>query len=103
MSAASSVHLQARISSATKLPSLMAVICLQVYTAGGRRLLPPVQLGGRPAFLAAAAPWRLLAVAAGGALWVWDLAALAVEVHGSASPLLALAPARGEYCNHCSL
>lgn len=67
----------------------------QVYTAGGRQLLPPVQLGGRPAFLAAADPWRLLAVAAGGALWVWDLAALRVEVQGSAAPLLALAPARG--------
>jgi TUP1-like enhancer of split len=67
----------------------------QVYTAGGRRLLPPVQLGGRPAFLAAADPWRLLAVAAGGALWVWDLAALRVEVQGSAAPLLALGPARG--------
>jgi TUP1-like enhancer of split len=67
----------------------------QVYTAGGRQLLPPVQLGGRPAFLAAADPWRLLAVAAGGTFWVWDLAALRVEVQGSAAPLLALAPARG--------
>lgn len=71
---------------------------LQMYTAGGRRLLPPVQLGGRPAFLAAGGPWRLLAVAAGGDLRVWDLAALRSEVQGSAAPLLALAPARGVCC-----
>ena len=75
--------------------SSTATVGVQVYTAGGRQLLAPVQLGGRPAFLAAADPWRLLAVAAGGALWVWDLAALRVEVQGSAAPLLALAPARG--------
>lgn len=77
-----------------------------MFTAGGRRLLPPVQLGGRPAFLAADAGWRLLAVAAGGAFWVWDLAALRVEVQGSAAPLLSLAPARGSlirllHCNAC--
>lgn len=68
---------------------------MQVFTASGRRLLPPVQLGGPPAFLAADAGWRLLAVAVSGGFWVWDLAALRVKVQGTAAPLLALLPARG--------
>ena len=53
-----------------------------------------MHLGAPPAFLAAAG-WRLLAAAADGALWVWDLQAPAVQLRASAAPLLALAPACG--------
>lgn len=65
-----------------------------MYSAAGRRLLPAMQLGAPPAFLAAAG-WQLLAAAADGGLWVWDLRAPAVRLRASAAPLLALAPSRG--------
>lgn len=62
-------------------------------------MLPAIQLGDAPAFLAASG-WRLLAVAADGSMWLWDLQAPAVILRASAAPLLALLPAQGA-CPTC--
>lgn len=46
---------------------------VQVYTPGGRRMLPAMQLEGPAAFLASDTGWLLMAVAQTGAMRVWDL------------------------------
>ena len=44
-----------------------------MYTPGGRRMLPAMQLEGPAAFLASDTGWLLMAVTQTGAMRVWDL------------------------------
>ena len=44
-----------------------------MYTPGGRRMLPEMQLEGPAAFLASDTRWLLMAVTQTGAMRVWDL------------------------------
>ena len=70
---------------------LLGPSAVQVYSHGGRRLLPAVQLGSPAAFLACDAGWRLLAVTAHGDLHLWDLRAQQCLVEASVRPLLGTA------------
>ena len=54
---------------------------LQVYTPGGRRMLPAMQLQGPAAFLASDTGWLLMAVAQTGAMRVWDLQVCSCPLH----------------------
>ena len=63
----------------------------QVYSHGGRRLLPAMQMGSPAAFLACDAAWKLLAVGARGDLHLWDLRAQQCLVEASVRPLLGTA------------
>ena len=71
---------------------------MQVYTAGGRRMLPALKLGSAIRFLAADSGWRLLAVTVAGGVRVLDLQALSSTLDTSLTLLLsgALAGTQGE-------
>ena len=75
-----------------------ALASVQVYTAGGRRMLPALKLGSAIRFLAADSGWRLLAVTVAGDVRVLDLRALGSPLDTSLTPLLsgALAGTQGE-------
>lgn len=55
-------------------------------------MLPAIRLGAPAAFLASDGDWRLLAVSADGALRLWDLRTLRLELETSVEPLLSGAP-----------
>lgn len=61
-----------------------------MYSAAGRRLLPPIRLGC-PAVRMSCPPssTRLLVLQADGQLRVWDFALREVQVEASVAPLLA--------------
>lgn len=61
---------------------------MQVYSPGGRRMLPAVCLGSRPAFLASDTGWKLMAVSQMGSLQLWDLKEQGLIGEGSLEPLL---------------
>ena len=61
---------------------------VQVYTRGGRRMLPAMQLEGPAAFLANDTGWLLMAVASSGAMRVWDLQKQQLRLEGSVDALL---------------
>ena len=63
-------------------------VWVQVYTQGGRRMLPAVQLEGPAAFLATDTGWLLMAVASSGAMRVWDLEKQQLRLEGSIEALL---------------
>jgi hypothetical protein len=69
------------------------VVVTQVWTAEGRRALPPIQLPAPCAFLAAAAPHQLLAVCCNGALLQWDIKQQACVLQETVAPVLAAAAA----------
>jgi hypothetical protein len=54
-------------------------------------MLPAMQLGAPPAFLACDGGWKLLAVSQGGSLQLWDLHAQQLIVQASIAPLLGTA------------
>lgn len=64
--------------------------CLKVYTPAGRRLLPAMQLGSAPVFLASDGGWKLLAVSQLGFLHLWDLKEQRMITESSVEPLLRL-------------
>ena len=70
---------------------------MKVYTQGGRRMLPAMQLEGPAAFLASDTGWLLMAVANSGAMRVWDLQQQQLRLEGSVEALLhgAAGDARG--------
>ena len=70
---------------------------VQVYTQGGRRMLPAMQLEGPAAFLASDTGWLLMAVANSGAMRVWNLEKQQLCLEGSIEALLhgAAGDARG--------
>ena len=72
-------------------------VWVQVYTQGGRRMLPAMQLEGPAAFLASDTGWLLMAVADLGAMRVWDLQKQQLRLEGSIEALLhgAAGDARG--------
>ena len=65
---------------------------LQVYSPAGRRLLPAMQLGSAPVFLASDSGWRLLAVTQLGWLLLWDLKEQRLVAESSIEPLLHSGP-----------
>lgn len=72
-------------------------VWMQVYTQGGRRMLPAMQLERPAAFLANDTGWLLMAVASSGAMRVWDLQKQQLRLEGSIEALLhgAAGDARG--------
>ena len=55
-------------------------------------MLPSIRLGGPAVFLASDADWALLAVSADGAMRLWDLRTLRLELESSVEPLLSGTP-----------
>ncbi|CAL8463095.1 g2629 [Coccomyxa elongata] len=66
---------------------------VQVYSPAGRRLLPAMQLGSAPVFLASDSGWRLLALTQLGSLLLWDLKEQRLVAESSIEPLLRPGPA----------
>eukprot|EP00959_Pyramimonas_sp_CCMP1952_P079905 1670861-Pyramimonas_sp.AAC.2 len=66
-----------------------------MWTATGRRMLPPLQLDADVAFLSAGAHHRLLAATATGALHLWDLERQRCLLVDSLQPALAAAAVAG--------
>ena len=64
-----------------------------VWSPAGRRLLPPMVLDSPCVFLAAHAPYRLLAVTCTGTLLLWDLHACKCLLQESVLPVLSAAAA----------
>lgn len=61
---------------------------LVAWSAAGRRVTPPVVMDSPVAFLAAAAPWRLMAVTCTARLQVWDLERRKCILNESVMPVI---------------
>lgn len=66
---------------------LMCVVC-QVYSPGGRRILPTVHLCSPTAWLSTDGDWGLLVVNAEAELKVWDVQTCSLRIKTSLAPLL---------------
>lgn len=69
---------------------------LLVFSAAGRRLLPPIPLGGPAAFMATDGHWRLMVMGVDARVRVWDMARQTCVLDASAAPIMASPGAEGE-------
>ncbi|CAM6104964.1 unnamed protein product [Calypogeia fissa] len=65
---------------------------VQVYTAAGRRALPPIILSSSAAFMDCDKEWKLLLLTCCGALQIWDLRSCVSILRESVSAILSSTP-----------
>lgn len=65
---------------------------IQVYTAAGRRALPPIILSSPAAFMDCDKGWKLLMLSCCGALQIWDLRSFVSVLRESVSAILESSP-----------